>query len=224
MNRVFKVQLGEHCFESEETAYRMLRRMLSRFRYRLRYTDLTYEDLERLFAEFLLKNKDEGSNYVISAHDVIKSGEYLDSKINAHYTGKKNFKNPERPMYKKLYRDPEDRVIGGVIAGLGHYLSIDVVWLRIIAIVIALVSLGTAALCYLVLWIIISKANTEYRRARMHGVFSDFEDLKSKAKEEFDAAKNSVASFNFKEFFQAISHAVASFFRRFQRPRSTSRL
>ncbi|MCY4160396.1 MAG: PspC domain-containing protein [Flavobacteriaceae bacterium] len=221
---MFKVLLDDHCFESDEAAYRMLKRMLSRFRNRLRYTDLTHQDLEKQFAEFLLKLKGDDKNYVISTEDVINAGEYLDSKLNAHYTGKKNFKNPKTPMYKKLYRDSEDRVIGGVIAGLGHYLSLDVVWLRIIAIVLAWVSLGTAVLCYLVLWIIIPKANTEYRRARMHGIFSDFEDLKSKAKKEFDAAKNNVNSFNLKDFFQSISHAIADFFRRFQSPRSTSRL
>lgn len=224
MNRVFKVLLDEYCFESDETAYRMIKRMLSRFRSRLRYTDLTYRDLEKLFAEFLLKIKGDDNQYVISTQDVIKANEYLNSELNAHYTGKKNFKNPEKPMYKKLYRDPEDRVIGGVIAGLGHYLSVDVVWLRIIAIVLAWVSLGTAVLCYLILWIIIPKANTEYRRARMHGIFSDLDDWKSKAKEEFDAAKNRVSSFNFVDFFLSIPHAIVGFFDRFQRPRSTSRL
>ncbi len=224
MNRVFKIQLGKPCFESDEIAYRMLKRMLSRFRNRLRYTDLTYENLEQLLAEFLLKIKNNDPKHVISAEDAMKSIEYLDTKLSAHYTGKKNFKNSERSPYKKLYRDPEDRVIGGVIAGLGHYLSIDLVWLRIIAIILALISLGTVVLCYFVLWMIIPKANTENQRARMHGVFLDLEDLKSEVKKEFYAAKNNIYSFHFKEFFQAIFHGVGTFFRRFQRSRSTSRL
>ena len=39
------------------------------------------------------------------------------------------------PKTKKLYRDTENGMIGGVLAGLGHYFGIDKVWLRILLLI-----------------------------------------------------------------------------------------
>ena len=39
----------------------------------------------------------------------------------------------KRTDYKKLYRDGENEYIGGVSAGLQHYLGINVVWIRLIS-------------------------------------------------------------------------------------------
>ncbi|MCA9386922.1 PspC domain-containing protein [Candidatus Dojkabacteria bacterium] len=55
---------------------------------------------------------------------------------------------------KKLYRSNKDRVIAGVCGGLGEYLGIDPVILRIIF-VVALFSGGTGFWIYIILWIVI---------------------------------------------------------------------
>jgi len=43
---------------------------------------------------------------------------------------------------KKLYRSPRDGVLFGICAGLGHYLDVDVVFVRLIVIVLAFLSHG----------------------------------------------------------------------------------
>ena len=47
---------------------------------------------------------------------------------------------------KKLYRDKDNALLGGVLSGLGHYLGVDPLWLRIIM-VILLFGLGTGFFC-----------------------------------------------------------------------------
>ena len=52
---------------------------------------------------------------------------------------------------RPLYRDPSDKMIGGVCSGLGHYFDIDTVLVRIGFVVVALIG-GGGVLAYALLW------------------------------------------------------------------------
>ena len=68
--------------------------------------------------------------------------------------------------HKRLYRDENDKVIGGVCSGLANYFGIDVVVVRIIFVVLA-VSFGFGLIPYLILWIAVpSTANAVIGGAR----------------------------------------------------------
>ena len=56
-------------------------------------------------------------------------------------------------MRKNLYRSRTDAIIGGVCGGLGHYLDIDPVLVRLFFILLALGN-GIGVLLYLLLWFI----------------------------------------------------------------------
>ena len=71
---------------------------------------------------------------------------------------------------KKLFRDPEDRILGGVLSGLSHYLGIkDPLILRIIVVVLFFASFSSLAILYIIGWILIPEATTPEDRLRMHG-------------------------------------------------------
>ena len=55
---------------------------------------------------------------------------------------------------RPLYRDQNDRMVGGVCSGLGHYFDIDTTLVRVAFVVIALVG-GGGVLGYLILWAIL---------------------------------------------------------------------
>jgi phage shock protein C len=61
---------------------------------------------------------------------------------------------------KRLYRSTSHRVIGGVAGGLGDYLDIDPVLIRI-AFVVALFFGGVGLLAYIIAWIIIPEQPRE---------------------------------------------------------------
>ncbi len=71
---------------------------------------------------------------------------------------------------KKLFRDPEDRIIGGVLSGLSHYLGIkDPLILRIAVVVLFFLSFSSLAILYVIGWILIPEAVTPEDRLRMYG-------------------------------------------------------
>lgn len=55
---------------------------------------------------------------------------------------------------KKLYRSETDKVVAGVCAGLGEYLNIDPVIVRVAFAVLTVLG-GAGPLLYLLLWIIV---------------------------------------------------------------------
>lgn len=74
-------------------------------------------------------------------------------------------------MEKKLYRETNDRVLGGVAAGLARYFEIDVTWVRILFILATIFGLS-GFFIYLILWIAIPEkpfnwnaGSTDYRVA-----------------------------------------------------------
>lgn len=58
-------------------------------------------------------------------------------------------------MEKRLYRSNSDRIIAGVCGGLGNYLGIDPVLVRVVAVVLAAMSFGTVLVIYILLALII---------------------------------------------------------------------
>jgi phage shock protein C len=63
-------------------------------------------------------------------------------------------------MEKKLYRSRSDRMIAGVCGGLGEYLAVDPVWLRL-GFVMLLFATGFGFWAYIILWIIIPEEGRE---------------------------------------------------------------
>lgn len=55
---------------------------------------------------------------------------------------------------RRVRRSRQDRVIGGVCGGLGRYLQVDPVLLRVAAVALAL-SAGVGVLAYIIAWVVI---------------------------------------------------------------------
>lgn len=82
------------------------------------------------------------------------------------YTGPQ----PAEPVRKRLYRDERNRVLGGVLSGLGHYFGWDTTVLRILVVIVALCTYVMPCLfIYLVAWMIIPPARTPRQILEMEG-------------------------------------------------------
>ena len=68
---------------------------------------------------------------------------------------------------KKLYRDGEEAVIGGVSAGVAKFFGVDPVIVRIFFVIAAF--FGVGIFTYLVLWLIIPEAKTRSEKMQMDG-------------------------------------------------------
>jgi phage shock protein PspC (stress-responsive transcriptional regulator) len=78
---------------------------------------------------------------------------------------------------KKLYRDPDSRIVGGLCSGFAHYLNMDKVLARVLFVILIFVSSGVALPVYLILWIVVPKAKTVSQRREMMGETLTVEDI-----------------------------------------------
>jgi phage shock protein PspC (stress-responsive transcriptional regulator) len=69
---------------------------------------------------------------------------------------------------KKMFRDPERKVIGGVSGGVAAFLGVDIVAVRVIFIVLAFGG-GIGLFLYIVLWLILPEARSLTDRVQMQG-------------------------------------------------------
>lgn len=94
---------------------------------------------------------------------------------------------------KKLFRDNDSRVVGGVSSGLANYFGLDVVWIRV-AFVIALAVFGTGFWLYVILWIIVPKAISASDKLLMKGKAVDIHSIQQQVMENQGGNKvNSIA-------------------------------
>ena len=75
---------------------------------------------------------------------------------------------PVDEKIKKLYRNPDDRVIGGVSGGIAAYFGTDTTLVRLLF-VISIFLGGFGLLAYIVLWIITPEAKTLTEKMQMEG-------------------------------------------------------
>jgi phage shock protein PspC (stress-responsive transcriptional regulator) len=69
---------------------------------------------------------------------------------------------------KKMYRDPENKIIGGVAGGVAAFLGIDRIAVRVLFIVLTVAG-GIGLFLYIVLWLILPEARTLTDKMQMQG-------------------------------------------------------
>jgi phage shock protein PspC (stress-responsive transcriptional regulator) len=89
---------------------------------------------------------------------------------------------------RRIYRDPDRRIFGGVCAGLAEYLNMDALIIRIIFAILVLAG-GFGILIYLVLWVVLPEARTTAQKLEMRGDPVNIENIKESVKREFDTVK-----------------------------------
>jgi phage shock protein PspC (stress-responsive transcriptional regulator) len=88
---------------------------------------------------------------------------------------------------KKLYRNPDDKVLGGVASGLAAYFGIKELYVRL-AFVFLTIAGGSGVVIYLILWIITPIASSITERIKMKGGEITLDSIDSTVKETFNPA------------------------------------
>ena len=194
MNKTTNIHLAQTLFSLDENAYTLLKNYLEKLALLFKNIEGAkdiLEDIEVRIAElFTSLKKDE--LYVISVEDVEKvietlgtpedlAGEEDTAEEASQFTGS-----------KKLFRDPDDRFLGGVAGGLSHYVGLDSVWIRLIMLILFFSSVGGVVLVYILLWILIPEAKTTADKLMMKGEPVNVSNIKKKIKEEIDQVSDKV--------------------------------
>ncbi|PKQ45280.1 PspC domain-containing protein [Confluentibacter flavum] len=94
---------------------------------------------------------------------------------------------------KKLFRDTDNSYISGVSSGLGHYLGIDAVWMRLLWIILTIASGGTFIIIYILFWILVPAAITTAEKIMMTGEPVNISNIEKKIKDGFDNVADNVS-------------------------------
>lgn len=96
---------------------------------------------------------------------------------------------PPASGQRKLMRDPDDKVFGGVCSGLGHYFGIESRWVRLILVLMFIFG-GAGFLLYIILWIVMPLARTRADRMAMRGETPNLQNFKRSFQEEMEGLRS----------------------------------
>ena len=186
MKKTLTVNLGGTVFNIDEDAYRLLDNYLMNLRAHFRKeagADEIVDDIERRISE-LLAEKLAGNRQVITLTDVEevitrmgKPEEMDDADEASHASGAAGgygagswTRNEETvKVRRRLFRNPDDKILGGVCSGLSAYLGWDTTLVRLLLFVILIFGYGTLIPVYIVCWLIIPEARTAAEKLSMYG-------------------------------------------------------
>lgn len=197
MKKAIKINLSGIIFHIDDDAYEKLKAYLdsiSRHFSNKQESKEIIDDIETRIAE-LFQERITAENQVITLdivnevidimgnpEDIADLGEESESKSTFHETYSGN---------KRLYRDPENSVIGGVCGGLAAYFSVDPVIFRLLFVIFFFAG-GASILVYVILWIVLPKAETAAQKLEMRGEKVNVSNLEKKIREEYENVKENV--------------------------------
>lgn len=93
---------------------------------------------------------------------------------------------------KKLFRDRDNSYVAGVCSGLGHYLGLDSIWIRLIWVFLALGSAGTFIFIYILFWVLVPEAVSTSDKIQMKGDPVNISNIEKKIKDSIDTVTETV--------------------------------
>lgn len=212
MNKTININLGGYAFIIDEDAFQNLGNYLAALKKHFSKSESCQEimnDLEARFGE-LLESKIQGRTIVtigdvettINTMGKLEDYGLTEEEINEGKSAPSSSSyNPGDPIRKRLYRNPEDEMIGGVCSGLTAYFGWnDPTWVRI-GWVAAVFLWGFGFWAYLLLWAILPKARTTAEKLEMRGEAPTLERIAKAVEEEVNRLDSKFNSPRTKEYW-----------------------
>ncbi len=198
MNKTININLGGLFFHIDEKAYQKLNKYLNSIRKSLsddpQGRDEIIKDIELRISE-LLSEKIVDERQVVSEADiddiVVIMGQPEDYNVDEEIFSEETSYSRKRRSSKKLYRDGDDKFLGGVASGTAHYLGIEPIWSRIIWLIIAF-GTGLGFFAYILLWILLPEAKSTADKLEMEGETVNIDNIEKKIRQEFSAISDRV--------------------------------
>jgi len=195
MKKALHISLGQTLFALEDDAYEKLNHYLEGIRTHFANTvgaDEILADIESRIAEQFLETK-KAILGIIDVDAVIASmGAVSDfGEESAKEKSSSGHEHSSKSHFKKLYRHPDDVLLGGVASGLASYLNLPTLWVRI-AFIVFIVTTGFGILIYIMLWIIVPKARTPSQKLEMAGNKITLETISESVKKKIEEVKKTI--------------------------------
>jgi len=203
MNKTIIININGIIFHIEEDAYEVLQNYMTAVKRHFGYSTDSNEivsDIENRIAEMFSERINQ-QKAVITMQDVneitAQMGHISDFEDFEETGEGETIGNPSAAYQEQnysdsrgLFRDPDDKLIGGVCSGLGHYFDIEAKWVRL-ALILLFLFAGTGLLLYIILWILMPLARTRADKMSMRGEAANLHNFKRNFDEEMeDLRKN----------------------------------
>ena len=190
MKKTVKINIGGIIFHLDEDAYQVLQNYLTSINNRFASTNEGKEiitDIENRIAE-ILQSKTSEQKQVITKEDI---EEIVDIMGRPEDIADESDENPEEhyKASKRLYRDPDNRILGGVCSGIATYLNIDPLIIRLLFLIL-LFAYGVIAIIYIVLWALLPAAHSTAQKIEMRGESFKISDIEKNVRKEYETVKD----------------------------------
>ena len=202
MNKTININLGGFFFHIDEIAYQKLRRYLESISKSLsddpQGKNEIIADIEARISE-LLSEKITDARQVVNENDIddiIKimgqPEDYAEPEESYNESSYSYHRNSASG--KKLFRDGDDKFLGGVASGIAHYFDIDTIWVRL-GLLALFLGAGFGFLIYIILWILLPEAKTTAEKLQMEGEPVNIDNIEKKIRKEFTNVSENVSEF-----------------------------
>jgi len=221
MNKTVNINLAGTFFHIDEDAFGKLQRYLAAIKKSLsdpQGSDEIIKDIEARIAE-LFTEKLESSTQVVTVKELDEvitvmgqPEDYMvDEEIFEDAPPRKR-RSKSRSYHKQLFRDEDHKVIAGVSSGLGHYLGIDAVWVRLMWVLFTIFSSGIFVLIYILFWIIAPPAISTSEKLKMTGEPINISNIEKKFKEGYDNVSEKVKNVDYDKYGEKVKSGANGFF------------
>ncbi|CAM3377420.1 PspC domain-containing protein [Aequorivita lipolytica] len=224
MNKTVNINLAGTSFHIDEDAFGKLSRYLDAIRKSLKGADGSEEimqDIEARIGE-LFSEKIESPTQVVTLKildEVIAvMGQPEDYEVDDEIfedvppSSKSYTKSHGNASHKQLFRDVDNKYVSGVSSGIGHYIGVDAIWIRLLWILLIVAGFGSPIVVYILLWILVPPALTTSDKLKMTGEPVNISNIERKFKEGFDNVADRVKNVDYDKYGNKVKTGASSFF------------
>ncbi|MCD6180005.1 MAG: PspC domain-containing protein [Bacteroidales bacterium] len=199
MKKTFSININGLLFNIDEDAFEKLNNYLKTLKKHFKNTeggDDIVMDIEARIAE-ILKTRIKDIQQIVTLKDVEFIIETLGQPFEMDEESERSSPKRHKRIYsnKRIFRDPDNQIFGGVASGLAAYFNIDLVIIRLIFVLTILIG-GVGIIVYLTLWILTPYASTTAEKIEMEGETVDIKTIEKKVREELESLKNRFQDFS----------------------------
>jgi len=198
MNKTITINLAGIVFNIDDNAYDVLRVYLEKLNAHFAGPSgkEVLNDIEARVAEMFSQKLTTNKNVIVldDVNEVIAvmgTPEAIAGSANEPSATNATSETYYKTGRKRVYRNPDDKVLGGVCSGIAAYFDVDPIWLRL-AFVVAVIFAGSGLLLYVVLWIIIPEAKTASDKLEMRGEAVNVSNIERNVRAEMEGVQQNL--------------------------------
>ena len=212
MKKTLTVNLGGTVFNIDDDAYCLLDNYLMNLKQHFSKSegaDEIVDDIERRISELFSEKVDAGLQVITLAdvEEVISrmgkpeemdnedDGNRQESGNDGYGPGAWSREEEPQKVRRRLFRNPDDKMLGGLCGGLAAYLGWDVTLIRLVLFITMIFGCGALIPIYIICWLIVPEARTAAEKLSMYGEAVTVENIGKTVTGGFEKVTDGVSNF-----------------------------